>query len=302
MWSDGTEASFEHFPNKTAPWNPGEPNGKPNERTDGAYMYPASNSWVVAGSWDDDDVAEKKAFVCRIGVGPPPSPTPPPMPAAPDGHTFELVKRGVECTTEGDLSFGKVASAAECAQQCAYAKTCRFFIFGTIGSKAGDCYSENALSATCEEGWEIDDFDFYALRAPWVGCTEKHAANFKNGATADDGTCVKESCPSSGGGGGSGGGLSFIGILDLIVLGCVLLYLAVRAGMIYREGGLPALVEMMPSKVQDRIGRSRTSPSGRGLAAADSAASSTYTTSYTAPLPVANVVGVGDVPRSGSSC
>ena len=264
-------------------------------------MYPSSNDWVLAGTWDDDDVVKRKPFVCRIGTGPPPSPAPPPMPTAPDGHTFELIKRGVECSSP-DVDFGAVDSAAACAQRCAAARDCRFFIFGT-GSKLGDCYGEFTMSDTCEEGWEIDDFDFYALRAPWVGCTQKFAANYNSAATADDGTCIAVNCHSNGGGGG-GGGLSFIGIFDLIVLGCLLLFLAVRAGMIYREGGVPALVEMMPSKIQERIGRSRTSPSaGRGLAAADSAASSTYTTNYTAPLPVANVVGsLGDVPRSGSSC
>ena len=39
-WIDGSIANFSSFPGGVAPWNPGEPNGLANERTDGAYIYP----------------------------------------------------------------------------------------------------------------------------------------------------------------------------------------------------------------------------------------------------------------------
>ena len=40
VFVDGSPANFSAFPGGVAPWNPGEPNGKPNGRTDGAYIYP----------------------------------------------------------------------------------------------------------------------------------------------------------------------------------------------------------------------------------------------------------------------
>ena len=68
-WTDGSAADFSSFPGSVAPWNPGEPNGKPNEKTDGAYMYPYTNQWVKAGTWDDNAVTELKPFACRLGGG-----------------------------------------------------------------------------------------------------------------------------------------------------------------------------------------------------------------------------------------
>ena len=90
VWSDGSAASFDDFENKVAPWNPGEPNGHStiDDPTDGCYMYPANNPWVVAGSWDDDDVGKARAFVCRLPLPPPPPRAPPvysPPPLAPGG-------------------------------------------------------------------------------------------------------------------------------------------------------------------------------------------------------------------------
>ena len=69
-WSDGSAADFSTFPDGVAPWNPGEPNGHtwggaeaPN--SDGAYMFPRTNEWVKAGTWDDNDITTAKPFVCR---------------------------------------------------------------------------------------------------------------------------------------------------------------------------------------------------------------------------------------------
>ena len=84
VWSDGAEASFDDFDDKKAPWNPGEPNGAPNDPANGAYMYPRTNAWVRAGSWDDDDVAKQKPFVCRS----PPPPPPPPRPTSAQPFEF----------------------------------------------------------------------------------------------------------------------------------------------------------------------------------------------------------------------
>ena len=82
VWKDGTDADFSKFPGGNPPWNPGEPNGQAWEKTDGAYVYPATNKWVQAGTWDDDDIAKKKSFVCRFADAPwapPPPPSPPPL-------------------------------------------------------------------------------------------------------------------------------------------------------------------------------------------------------------------------------
>eukprot|EP00966_Prymnesium_polylepis_P109425 2532846-Prymnesium_polylepis.1 len=78
----------------------------------------------------------------------------------------------------------------DCAAECASSKDCRFFIFGTSGSKLGDCYSENTMTASCSEGWETDSFDFYELQAPWIGCAEPRARNYAGeGVVVNDDSC-----------------------------------------------------------------------------------------------------------------
>ena len=59
-WSDGGPST----PGYTN-WSTGEPNGQADEQTDAAYVYVRSNAYVSAGTWDDDDVAHPKAYVCR---------------------------------------------------------------------------------------------------------------------------------------------------------------------------------------------------------------------------------------------
>ena len=91
VWSDGWPADFTGFPQGMAPWNLGEPNGQPDEQTDGAYMYPSSqNHYVREGLWDDDDINHYKAFVCRgsPAPSPPPSPSPPPYPSTDGEFSF----------------------------------------------------------------------------------------------------------------------------------------------------------------------------------------------------------------------
>ena len=191
VWSDGSPSDFATFPDGKPPWNPGEPNGLGDGPADGAYIYPNTNVWVRAGTWDDDDVGKSKPFVCRNPLPPPspPSPHPPPMPTTSGGYRYELIQAGVECKSKEIDNFGKQPSYGACADKCAEKKNCRFFIFGTSGTKAGDCYSEKTKSASCPEGWEVDQFDFYELQAPWVGCTEPHARNYDSKATVDGGMC-----------------------------------------------------------------------------------------------------------------
>jgi hypothetical protein len=81
-WSDGSVADFSvgGWPDGLAPWNPGEPNGQQHDSSDGAYMYATSSPYVMAGTWDDDDIGNKRRFVCRFPSPPPPPPSPPPLP------------------------------------------------------------------------------------------------------------------------------------------------------------------------------------------------------------------------------
>jgi len=64
QWTDGSHVDF-------VAWNIDkqsgmlEPNGRSHERTDAAYMYTTSNSWVSASKWDDDDVYHTRPFVCK---------------------------------------------------------------------------------------------------------------------------------------------------------------------------------------------------------------------------------------------
>ena len=112
-------------------------------------------------------------------------------------HTFEIVKKGAECKSpdrwlgpDGDPTH-KVATVEECAAACAAAKDCRFFIYGSGGTKAGDCYVEFTKKRTCPEEFEEDEFDFYELKAAWIGCMEPRASNYNSAATIDDNSCTE---------------------------------------------------------------------------------------------------------------
>ena len=51
---------------------------------------------------------------------------------------------------------------AQCRNKCAQTNGCRFFIFG-INNKKGQCYWEKTNSASCPQGWETDNYDFYEI-------------------------------------------------------------------------------------------------------------------------------------------
>jgi len=77
---------------------------------------------------------------------------------------YTRIREHVECTSS-DHNLGDQTSLENCALACSRLQSCNFFIFGT-GAKAGRCYAEFTSSATCSEGWEADEFDFYALTLP----------------------------------------------------------------------------------------------------------------------------------------
>ena len=112
-WVDGTPASPAQFPRNVYPWNLGEPNGNGSDHADGAYVYPTSNIWVVPGSWDDDDTAKERSFVCRYGAAmrpPPPSP-PPPRPADSPPFHFHGEKLAYEAAEQACVAEGKHLAA-----------------------------------------------------------------------------------------------------------------------------------------------------------------------------------------------
>ena len=96
----------------------------------------------------------------------------------------------MECNSD-DHFYGKQDTAEKCAEKCAENEDCRFFIFGTNGTKVGDCYHEDTHSASCAEGWEDDVFDFYELKAPWIGCTDPQARNYDPKYKMADNSCTE---------------------------------------------------------------------------------------------------------------
>ena len=72
-----------------------------------------------------------------------------------------LIKTGAECNS-GDTNLGHQDTIQQCARKCADAAGCDYFIFGT-GSKTGNCYFENTGTGACTQGWEPDEYNFYAL-------------------------------------------------------------------------------------------------------------------------------------------
>ena len=72
-----------------------------------------------------------------------------------------LVKTSVECKSSDARMGGTSETLTSCAAKCQAAHpNCKFFIIGK-GSKAGNCYHEKTSDATCSEGWEDDQYDFY---------------------------------------------------------------------------------------------------------------------------------------------
>ena len=86
------------------------------------------------------------------------------------GARFEEVRTGVECASDNvarGLYGGASATGGlqECANACAVQQGCSFFIYG-VGSQAGKCWQETTADATCVEGWEEAEYNFYALLPP----------------------------------------------------------------------------------------------------------------------------------------
>jgi len=69
VWSDGSTPNFGAFPGAVAPWNPGQPDNQGwfTENSDAAYMFPTTNHWVRAGTWDDSPTSQPLPFLCRSG-------------------------------------------------------------------------------------------------------------------------------------------------------------------------------------------------------------------------------------------
>jgi hypothetical protein len=79
----------------------------------------------------------------------------------PGALQYKLVKRDVECAS-ADARLGDFGELRHCAEACASTAGCTYFIFGK-GSKMGSCWAEFTESHTCPDGFEQDEYDFYAL-------------------------------------------------------------------------------------------------------------------------------------------
>ena len=74
---------------------------------------------------------------------------------------YVLIQPNVECNSM-DQHLGNFQSLDDCANACRINDQCSFFVYGT-NSKEGRCYWEKTTSASCPQGWQNDNFDFYAL-------------------------------------------------------------------------------------------------------------------------------------------
>ena len=98
-----------------------------------------------------DEADEEKSSVAKTSV----ASSKKEMPAV------KLIKEGHECGSK-DTELANGASLAECAQMCKAIAGCKYFISGT-GAKSGRCFMEKTQSASCPEGWEVDQYNFYEI-------------------------------------------------------------------------------------------------------------------------------------------
>jgi hypothetical protein len=84
-----------------------------------------------------------------------------------DVDAYVLTQSGSECQSS-DTWLGWFSTVQQCADACRNGDFCRYFIYGT-GSKAGNCYEEYTDAATCPEGWESDEYDFYHAPRKFFG-------------------------------------------------------------------------------------------------------------------------------------
>eukprot|EP01043_Picozoa_sp_COSAG02_P012697 COSAG02_NODE_494_length_21161_cov_48.367534_8_plen_1392_part_00 len=93
-------------------------------------------------------------------------PAPPPAPLPAD---VQLVHSGGECMSN-DVDLGTFANVSACADACvAWSGVCSFFIFGECTSQwgcGGNCHREITSDASCPEGWEADNYNFYSIDRP----------------------------------------------------------------------------------------------------------------------------------------
>lgn len=73
-----------------------------------------------------------------------------------------------ECKSDDESLKWDLDSIDECADYCKNKFGCNFFAFG-YGSKFGRCYMESTTSAACPEGFETDEYYFYALNSKYNG-------------------------------------------------------------------------------------------------------------------------------------
>eukprot|EP01051_Picozoa_sp_SAG22_P006920 SAG22_NODE_469_length_10143_cov_5.595181_2_plen_487_part_00 len=84
---------------------------------------------------------------------------------------FTLIRSNVECNSgDSRLCDGGLChldTVTQCADLCRSTDDCEFFIYGNKdgpqGNKAGLCYYEFTASASCDEGFEADSYEFYQL-------------------------------------------------------------------------------------------------------------------------------------------
>jgi hypothetical protein len=92
---------------------------------------------------------------------------------------FRLVRMGVECKSPDSL-LGKFTTLSQCANACLKRRGCQFFIFGHLDTKKMfKCYMEHTVSGCADEGFDSDNFDFYALKPELTNATAKQIADNK---------------------------------------------------------------------------------------------------------------------------
>ena len=136
--------------------------------TKGCYAY-SSGSYAGMAFWSAGTYAqmtetfsgEKYRVSCPEQCQELPAAQPsPPQPSSPtQAYSFELVHDGGECGSN-DAGLPRSDSVEECAANCAAANGCEFFSYNA-GNRY--CFHEYTASRDCPEGFEVDDYAFYAL-------------------------------------------------------------------------------------------------------------------------------------------
>jgi ankyrin repeat protein len=75
-----------------------------------------------------------------------------------------LIKSNAECKSN-DEELGMSSTIHDCESKCRAQSGCQYFIFGK-GAKAGKCWWEKTTTESCSEGWLLNEYDFFKLKAP----------------------------------------------------------------------------------------------------------------------------------------